>query len=94
MILPRTWALLRDAVDVLMQATPRGIKLDEVREQWVFVCAGELQGSGGPGHDHVRRNAHVSEGGERDGTIALGQALAVAKRAAKRETCLDSWADS
>lgn len=32
MILPRTWALLRDAVDVLMQATPRGIKLDEVRE--------------------------------------------------------------
>ncbi|MFV2064229.1 MAG: cation diffusion facilitator family transporter [Chloroflexota bacterium] len=32
MILPRTWALLRAAVDVLMQATPRGIRLDEVRQ--------------------------------------------------------------
>lgn len=31
LILPRTWALLRDAVDVLMEATPRGIDLDEVR---------------------------------------------------------------
>ncbi|MFV2064099.1 MAG: cation diffusion facilitator family transporter [Chloroflexota bacterium] len=32
LILPRTWALLRAAVDVLMQATPRGIRLDEVRD--------------------------------------------------------------
>lgn len=31
MILPRTWALLREAVDVLLEATPRGIDLDEVR---------------------------------------------------------------
>lgn len=31
LILPRTWALLRDAIDVLMEATPRGIDLDEVR---------------------------------------------------------------
>lgn len=31
MILPRTWSLLREAVDVLLQATPRGVNLDEVR---------------------------------------------------------------
>jgi cobalt-zinc-cadmium efflux system protein len=31
MILPRAWALLGDAVDVLLQATPKGIDLDEVR---------------------------------------------------------------
>nr|MBA3739672.1 cation transporter [Chloroflexota bacterium] len=31
LILPRTWNLLREAVDVLLQATPKGIDLDEVR---------------------------------------------------------------
>lgn len=31
LILPRTWHLLREAVDVLLQATPKGIDLDEVR---------------------------------------------------------------
>jgi cobalt-zinc-cadmium efflux system protein len=31
LIIPRTWRLLRDAVDVLLEATPKGIKLDEVR---------------------------------------------------------------
>jgi cobalt-zinc-cadmium efflux system protein len=31
LILPRAWALVREAVDVLLQATPRGIDLDEVR---------------------------------------------------------------
>ena len=31
MILPRTWMLLREAVDVLLEATPRGIDLVEVR---------------------------------------------------------------
>ncbi len=30
-ILPRTWALLRDAVDVLLEATPRNVDLGEVR---------------------------------------------------------------
>lgn len=30
-ILPRTWALIRDAVDVLLEATPRGIDMSEVR---------------------------------------------------------------
>jgi cobalt-zinc-cadmium efflux system protein len=31
LILPRTWSLLREAVDVLLQATPKGIDLAEVR---------------------------------------------------------------
>lgn len=31
MILPRTWSLLREAVDVLLEATPKGVDLDEVR---------------------------------------------------------------
>ncbi len=31
MILPRTWMLLREAVDVLLEATPRGVDLTEVR---------------------------------------------------------------
>lgn len=31
LIVPRTWALLRDAVDILLQATPKGVNLDEVR---------------------------------------------------------------
>jgi cobalt-zinc-cadmium efflux system protein len=34
-ILPRTWKLLRDAVDVLLEATPRGVDLDEVRRHIV-----------------------------------------------------------
>jgi cobalt-zinc-cadmium efflux system protein len=31
LILPRTWRLLREAVDVLLEATPRGVDLEEVR---------------------------------------------------------------
>jgi cobalt-zinc-cadmium efflux system protein len=31
LILPRTWHLLRDAVDVLLEASPRGVDLTEVR---------------------------------------------------------------
>ena len=31
LILPRTWNLLREAVDVLLQETPEGVNLDEVR---------------------------------------------------------------
>jgi len=31
MIVPRTWKLLRDAVDVLLEATPKGVELAEVR---------------------------------------------------------------
>ena len=31
MILPRTWTLLREAVDVLLEASPRGMDLAEVR---------------------------------------------------------------
>ncbi len=32
LILPRAWSLLREVLDVLLEATPRGIDLDEVRE--------------------------------------------------------------
>ncbi|SDQ05093.1 cation diffusion facilitator family transporter [Quadrisphaera sp. DSM 44207] len=32
MILPRAWSLLRDVVDVLLEATPRGVDLEHVRE--------------------------------------------------------------
>ena len=32
LILPRTWRLLRDATDVLLEASPRGIDLTEVRQ--------------------------------------------------------------
>jgi cobalt-zinc-cadmium efflux system protein len=31
LILPRTWRLLREAVDVLLEATPRNVDLEEVR---------------------------------------------------------------
>lgn len=31
LILPRAWALLREVVDVLLEATPRGVDLDQVR---------------------------------------------------------------
>ena len=31
LIVPRAWSLLRDVVDVLLEATPRGVDLDEVR---------------------------------------------------------------
>ena len=31
LILPRTWRLLRDATDVLLEATPKGVNMDEVR---------------------------------------------------------------
>ena len=32
MILPRTWSLLREAVDVLLEATPRGVDMTAVRQ--------------------------------------------------------------
>ncbi len=32
LIVPRTWMLLREAVDILLEATPRGVDLDHVRE--------------------------------------------------------------
>jgi cobalt-zinc-cadmium efflux system protein len=32
LILPRAWALLREVVDVLLEATPRGVDLDDVRQ--------------------------------------------------------------
>ena len=38
LILPRTWRLLRDAMDVLLEATPKGIDLDVVRAHIVGVA--------------------------------------------------------
>jgi cobalt-zinc-cadmium efflux system protein len=35
LILPRTWQLLREAVDVLLEASPRGIDLTEVRRHMI-----------------------------------------------------------
>ena len=32
MILPRTWSLLREAIDILLEAAPRNIDLTKVRE--------------------------------------------------------------
>jgi cobalt-zinc-cadmium efflux system protein len=37
MILPRTWTLLREAVDVLLEATPRGVDLEQVRQHLLDV---------------------------------------------------------
>jgi cobalt-zinc-cadmium efflux system protein len=31
LIVPRTWGLIREAVDVLLEATPKGVRLDQVR---------------------------------------------------------------
>jgi cobalt-zinc-cadmium efflux system protein len=37
LILPRAWSLLREVVDVLLEATPRGVDLDEVRQHMIEV---------------------------------------------------------
>ncbi|HYH92616.1 MAG TPA: cation diffusion facilitator family transporter [Candidatus Saccharimonadales bacterium] len=31
LIMPRTWRLLREAIDILLEAAPKGIKLDDIR---------------------------------------------------------------
>ena len=36
-ILPRTWNLLRDAADVLLEATPKGVDMEEVRRHILEV---------------------------------------------------------
>jgi cobalt-zinc-cadmium efflux system protein len=37
LILPRTWQLLREAVDILLEASPKGIDLDELRQHLTAV---------------------------------------------------------
>ena len=37
LIVPRTWTLLREATDVLLEATPRGVNLAEVRRHILRV---------------------------------------------------------
>ena len=39
LIVPRAWSLLREALDVLLEATPRGVDLETVRRH-VVECAG------------------------------------------------------
>jgi cobalt-zinc-cadmium efflux system protein len=39
LIVPRAWSLLRDVVDVLLEATPRGVDLDQVRAHIVRIPA-------------------------------------------------------
>ena len=36
MILPRAWSLLRDVVDVLLEATPKGVEVQMIREHILF----------------------------------------------------------
>jgi len=38
LILPRTWRLLREAVDILLEASPEGINLDEIRQHMAAVA--------------------------------------------------------
>lgn len=38
LILPRTWGLLREAVDILLEATPKGVDLDAVRSHIVAAA--------------------------------------------------------
>jgi cobalt-zinc-cadmium efflux system protein len=37
MILPRAWSLLRDVVDVLLEATPKGVEVQMIREHILSV---------------------------------------------------------
>jgi cobalt-zinc-cadmium efflux system protein len=50
LILPRTWRLLRETVDVLLEATPKGLDLDEVREHILEVP-----------HVHAVHDLHASQ---------------------------------
>jgi cobalt-zinc-cadmium efflux system protein len=49
MILPRTWKLLRETVDVLMEGTPKGVDLTEIRTHILAVD-----------HVHEVHDLHVS----------------------------------
>jgi cobalt-zinc-cadmium efflux system protein len=37
LILPRTWRLLREAIDILLEASPKGIDLAQIREHMACV---------------------------------------------------------
>ena len=37
LILPRTWRLLREAVDILLEASPKGIDLEDIRQHMAAV---------------------------------------------------------
>ena len=38
LILPRTWSLLREAVDILLEATPKGVDMQEVRRHMLGIA--------------------------------------------------------
>ena len=38
LILPRTWRLLREAIDILLETSPAGINLDEIRQHMADVA--------------------------------------------------------
>jgi len=50
LIVPRTWRLLRETVDVLMESTPRNLDLDEVRKHLLEVP-----------HVHELHDLHASQ---------------------------------
>jgi len=37
MILPRTWGLLREAIDILLESTPKNVDLDDVRDHILAI---------------------------------------------------------
>ncbi len=41
LIVPRSFSLLREAIDVLLEATPRGVNVDRLREH-VLACSGVI----------------------------------------------------
>ncbi len=86
MILPRTWSLLREAMDVLLEATPKGIDLGEVREHILglpgVIGAHDLHAwtitSGMPvlSAHVVLADAALADGGAARVLDALGECLA------------------
>jgi cobalt-zinc-cadmium efflux system protein len=75
-ILPRTWLVLREAVDILMEATPKGIDIAAVRQAMSGVC--------GCGNIH---DLHVWAIGS--GKLALSGHVAVAERIDRDRLLLD-----
>ena len=70
LILPRTWGLLRDAIDVLLEATPKGVEMADVRAPHPR-CAGCGRCPRPPCLvDHVRRQRRVGTRRPRPGCRA------------------------
>jgi cobalt-zinc-cadmium efflux system protein len=85
LILPRAWSLLRDVIDVLLESTPAGVDLDEVREHIGNLPGGSRRARpprvdhqerlrGGVGTRRRRRRLH-REGRSVEVLDALGECL-------------------